>query len=104
LKHLLLCALLIVFACARTTATRDGWLKMSHDEKTLYVRSLIGHEKAKEAKGGNQRVYERPAEIYVQEIDAAYARGEQRTVDEVFETLGAMKNPSPTGRGWPKAG
>jgi hypothetical protein len=40
----------------------------------------------------------------VQQIDAAYARGEQRTVDEVFETLGHAKDPSPSGRGWPKAG
>jgi predicted Fe-S protein YdhL (DUF1289 family) len=89
---LFICVLLVLFACAQTTATRADWQKMSHDEKTLYVRSLLGHEKAKEAKGGNQRVYQQPAEVYVQQIDAAYGRGEQRTVDEVFETLGAQRS------------
>ena len=88
MKRLIACALLLLIACAQTTASRAGWLKMSKNEKTLYVRSLLGHEKAKEAKGGNPRVYDRPAEIYVEEIDTAYARGDQRTVDEVFEALG----------------
>jgi predicted Fe-S protein YdhL (DUF1289 family) len=92
LKRFVIVTLLVLFACAQTTATRTGWLAMSKQEKMLYVRSLLGHEKAKEAKGGNQRVYDQPAEIYVQQIDAAYSRGEQRTVDEVFETLGAQRS------------
>jgi hypothetical protein len=90
LKRLLVC-LLLVIACARTTASRDDWQRMSRDEKTLYVRSLIGHEKAKERKGGNDRAYEKPPAIYVQEIDAAYARGDKRTVDDVFASLGRLR-------------
>lgn len=86
MKRLLIILLLLV-ACARTTASRDDWQRMSHDEKTLYVRSLLGHEKAKERKGGNARRFDRPAEEYVKRIDDAYARGETRAVDEVFESL-----------------
>jgi len=57
---------------------------MTHDEKTLYVRSLLGHEKAKERKGGRAVSYPRDAEEYVRRIDAAYARGDGRAVEAVF--------------------
>jgi predicted Fe-S protein YdhL (DUF1289 family) len=79
---------LLLVACARTTATRAQWLQMSPDEKTLYVRSLLGHEQATKAKGGNARTFPNDAQTYVARIDAAYAHGEQRGVDEVFESLG----------------
>lgn len=84
-------ALLLVAACARTTASRDDWQRMPPNAKTLYVRSLLGHEKAKERKGGNDRAYQRSAEEYVKAIDDAYARGDRRGVDEVFESLGARR-------------
>ena len=84
---------MLVLACARTTASRDDWQRMSTNEKTLYVRSLLGHEKAKERKGGNERAYDRPAAEYVKQIDEAYARGERRGVDEVFESLGSNRRP-----------
>lgn len=78
--------LVVVCACARTTATRDDWQRMSRDEKTLYVRSLIGHEQATAAKGGTSRSFA-PPEEYVVRIDAAYAGGDRRDVDEVFASL-----------------
>ena len=58
------------------------------NEKTLYVRTLLGHEKTREAKGGNDRVFSQPVEEYVRRIDDAYARGDRRTVDAIFETMG----------------
>jgi len=64
---------------------------MSANEKTLYVRTLLGHEKTKEAKGGNDRVYRLSIDDYVKRIDDAYARGDQRTVDAVFEEMGSPR-------------
>jgi predicted Fe-S protein YdhL (DUF1289 family) len=88
LKRAIAIALLLLLACARTSATREQWQQMSDEEKTLYVRSLLGHEKAAERKGGNDRAYDRPPQEYVAKIDEAYARGEQRGVDELFASLG----------------
>jgi hypothetical protein len=62
---------------------------MSTSEKALYVRTLLGHEKTKEAKGGNDRVFRRSINDYVKSIDEAYARGDQRTVDAIFEKMGS---------------
>src|SRR5205823_4082709 len=63
------CWLVFLISCAPHRVTRSEWQRMSRDEKTLYVRSLIGHEKAKEAKGGNDRVFAQPAETYMAKID-----------------------------------
>jgi hypothetical protein len=57
---------------------------MSPNEKTLYVRSLLGHERAKESKGGTPVQHTRPAEEYVHSIDAAYAQGDGRDVEAVL--------------------
>jgi predicted Fe-S protein YdhL (DUF1289 family) len=75
---------LLLLACARTHVDRAQWQRMSPGEKTLYVRSLLGHERAKESKGGAPVRHMRPAEEYVRDIDAAYVRGESRDVDAVF--------------------
>ena len=64
---------------------------MLSNEKSLYVRTLLGHEKTKEAKGGNNRVFARSINDYVKEIDDAYARGDTRTVDAIFETMGSPR-------------
>ena len=64
---------------------------MSPNDKDLYVRSLIGAEKVKERKGGNEREFPMPASEYVKRIDAAYARGDQRKVDVVFEEMGSVR-------------
>ena len=60
---------------------------MAREDRVLYVKALIGEEVAKDAKGARGRVRERPAEEYVNEIDQAYARGDARNVDEIFEGL-----------------
>ena len=84
------CVLLIA-ACAQTRLDRAEWQRMSPGRKTLYVRTLLGHQKVKEAKGGNARVFDRPAEEYVRRIDEAYARGERRDVDALFEEMGSRR-------------
>ena len=61
---------------------------MTQSERELYVRSLIGGEQARDAKGGSGRPADRPPSAYVDAIDAAYARGDQRDAGEIFqETL-----------------
>jgi hypothetical protein len=81
--------LLLTLACHRTNIDRTQWLSMSSNEKTLYVRTLLGHEKTKEAKGGNDRVFGHSINDYVKRIDDAYARGDQRSVDAIFEEMGS---------------
>ncbi len=61
---------------------------MSAEDRVLYVRSLVGAETAKDAKGGRGRTYARPVEDYVSAIDQAYARGDAREVHQIFEELG----------------
>jgi hypothetical protein len=81
--------LLLILACQRTNIDRTQWQSMSANEKSLYVRTLVGHEKTKDAKGGNDRVFTRSVDEYVKGIDDAYARGDTRTVDAIFETMGS---------------
>jgi predicted Fe-S protein YdhL (DUF1289 family) len=83
--------LLLFFACHRTNIDRTQWQSMSPNEKTLYVRTLLGHQKTKEAKGGNDRVFNQSAGSYVTRIDDAYARGDQRRVDTIFEEMGSPR-------------
>jgi len=64
---------------------------MPANEKTFYVRTLLGHEKAKEAKGGNDRVFTLSADVCVKRIDDAYAHGDRRNVDAIFEEMGRIK-------------
>lgn len=83
--------LLIALACQRTNISRAQWQQMPQNEKTLYVRTLLGHEKSREAKGGNDLVFAQPAEEYVKRIDEAYARGDRRSVDAIFEEMGRRR-------------
>jgi hypothetical protein len=83
--------LLLILACQRTNIDRTQWQSMSANEKALYVRTLLGHEKTKEAKGGNDRVFTRSIDDYVKGIDDAYGRGDTRTVDAIFETMGSPR-------------
>ena len=60
---------------------------MTREDRLLYVQSLLGEEKAKDAKGGRGRTYSRPPEEYVRQIDAAYTRGDTREAHAIFATL-----------------
>jgi predicted Fe-S protein YdhL (DUF1289 family) len=88
---LFIATLLLLLACNRTNIDRAEWQAMPANEKTFYVRTLLGHEKAKEAKGGNDRVFKQDAEDYVKRIDDAYARGDRRNVDTIFEEMGTHR-------------
>ncbi len=83
--------LLAFLACHRTNISRAQWEPMSRNVKTLYVRTLLGHEKTREAKGGNDHVFPQSANAYVKRIDDAYARGDQRSVDKIFEEMGILR-------------
>jgi len=90
-RALRIAAALVILACHRTNIDRAQWQSMSSNEKTLYVRTLLGHEKTKEAKGGNDRVFPLSIDDYVMRIDDAYARGDRRTVDAIFEEMGSPR-------------
>lgn len=79
--------LLVSLACSRDTIDVAEWQRMSQNDRVLYVKSLVGAEKVKDAKGGSGKNYDRPAEEYVSAIDAAIARGDQREVHEIFREL-----------------
>jgi predicted Fe-S protein YdhL (DUF1289 family) len=87
----LVVAFVLIAGCARTSVDRAHWQRMSPTEKTLYVRSLLGHEQAKESKGGNPLIHPREAEEYVHAIDAAYTQGDTREPDRVFESMGTAR-------------
>ena len=93
--------LLFIAACARSVS-RDDWQRMSPNAKTLYVKSLIGAEVARERKGGKARVRTPAPQEIVAGIDAAYAAGDQRSPEEIFNTLAdrrdSPRQPRPASR------
>lgn len=76
----------VVLMCAQHV-TRDRWRQMSPSAKQVYVRSLIGGEKAKDAKGGGGNRYSQPAGDYIRRIDEAYSRGDHRDPAVIFASL-----------------
>ena len=80
-------AALVAFLFCTPHVDRGRWQQMPRPEKVLYVKSLLGAEKVKAAKGGNARRYSRSAEEYVQGIDAAYAPGDSRSPSEIIGDL-----------------
>lgn len=88
MRRLAITALLLAsLACSRDTIDPAEWRTMSPDARVLYVKSLVGAEKVKDAKGGGGKSFDRPAEEYVAAIDAAIARGDQREVHAIFLEL-----------------
>ena len=78
---------LFVLACCTPRVDHERWRHMPPSEKTLYVKSLLGAEKVKDAKGGNEHRYSRSADEYIRRIDDAYARGDRREPARVFADL-----------------
>ena len=83
----LLFLLLLGTACTRDIVTRSEWLRMPPSDRVMYVSSLIGGEKARNAKGNRGRPVVRSADDYVALIDRAYEKGDQRPVPEIFREL-----------------
>ncbi|HEU4523361.1 MAG TPA: hypothetical protein VFT12_15235 [Thermoanaerobaculia bacterium] len=88
---------LLLAACANPV-TRADWQQMTPAEKTLYVNSLLGAEKARERKGGNDRAIDEPPAVIVSRIDAAYAAGDQRPPEEIFNTPAVRPDSLPPPR------
>ncbi len=89
-KAALRAAVLLVFAvlaCSPRPMTRGRWLEAAPAERLVYVKALLGAEAAKEAKGGNPRRFSKLPSAYVEAIDHAYANGDSRTADKIFESL-----------------
>jgi hypothetical protein len=81
----------LALACHPTNISRARWQSLPPAEKTLYVRTLLGHEKTKAAKGGNDRVFNQTTADYVKRIDEAYKKGDTRAVDAIFEEMGSPR-------------
>lgn len=85
---LLVPLLLLAFACASDDPVdRAKWQEMSIDDRLIYVQTLIGEAQAKDAKGGGGARQYQPVNQYVRQIDEAYGRGDERTVDQIFAEL-----------------
>jgi hypothetical protein len=80
----------VVLACTQHM-DRDRWQHMSQPEKQIYVRSLIGGEQTKNAKGGTGHRYARDPDGYVKRIDKAYSRGDKREPSLIFASLADCK-------------
>lgn len=74
-------------ACSPRPMDRDRWVQAPPAERLLYVKALLGAEAAKTAKGGNTRTFSKTPHDYVAAIDRAYANGDSRTADQIFESL-----------------
>lgn len=77
--------------CLARAASREEWQKMPPEEKRMYVRTLLGHEQVAERKGGVDTKHTAGIDEYVTRVDARYAAGDARTVDEVWRDLGEKK-------------
>jgi hypothetical protein len=82
---------LLLTACAQNRVDRARWQAMSAQEKKIYVQSMIGHEKAKTQKGGSGERITLPPDEYARRIDDAYARGDRRNPDTIFEEMGSTR-------------
>lgn len=91
---------LVAFGCNRAQVGRDEWLAMTLTEKRVVVESFIGHQKAAEAKGATPWKPAMEVDDYVRTIEAAYRRGDPRTVTEIWKEL-ASKPSTGTADGQP---
>ncbi|HVR44919.1 MAG TPA: hypothetical protein VMS56_15915 [Thermoanaerobaculia bacterium] len=80
-------AALLLAGCGRHEISRAEWEALEPREKELVVESLRGGEAAAEAKGSAPRSWSRPTGEYVGEIDARYAAGDPRSVNEIWREL-----------------
>lgn len=84
---LVLTAALAAGACAQYEVSPETWAAMTRREKEMVVLAQLGGEAAAGAKGGAVGRYERPAGEYVERIDALYAAGEPRSVQQIWPEL-----------------
>ena len=77
----------LLFSCGRGEVSAERWNGMSQEEKNLIVKSLVGAEMVAARKGGTPATYSGSAEDYVKKIDAAYIRGDDRPVEDIWQEL-----------------
>ena len=82
---------LLLTACAQNRVDRARWQEMSAQQKRIYVQSMLGHEKAKAQKGGGADRFTLSPDQYAHRIDDAYARGDRRNPDTIFEEMGSSR-------------
>ena len=85
----------LLVSCARGDVTREDWQRMSVKEKDLIIESFRGREAARDAKGGTGKLHPRSTKFYRERVDEGYAKGDQRTVAQIWEDLVEEKMPSP---------
>ena len=84
---ILLAVVLLLAACGRPEISAEQWKGMSPQDKTLVVESLRGREAARDAKGGTGRAPPRETPWYLAEVAARYAKGDTRSVSEIWNEL-----------------
>jgi hypothetical protein len=84
---ILLAVVLLLVACGRPEISAEQWKGMSPQDKSLVVESMRGHEAARDAKGGTGRSHPRETTWYLDEIDARFAKGDTRSVREIWNEL-----------------
>ncbi|MFA6957822.1 MAG: hypothetical protein WC538_18305 [Thermoanaerobaculia bacterium] len=82
-----LALLLLPAGCGRAEISAEKWKSMSPQDKTLVIESFRGHEAARDAKGGFGRAHPRETTWYLDQIDSRYAKGDTRSVSEIWEEL-----------------
>ena len=85
--QLVVAVVLWLAACGRPEISAAQWKAMSPQDKTLVIESLRGHEGSRDAKGGTGRAHPRDTVWYLDQIDARYAKGETRSVTEIWDEL-----------------
>jgi integrase len=83
----LLLLVLLLLSCRPGEISSSRWKAMDRREKVLTIESLRGHERALDRKGGGGRPHSRPAEVYVERIDADYQRGGKGSVNQRWESM-----------------
>lgn len=84
---LLVATVLGGLGCRQIEVSPEEWGAMSREEKEMVVRAQLGAEAAADAKGGRARRYAGTPGEYVDRLDALYAAGESRTVQQIWPEL-----------------
>lgn len=87
LRATLAAVLILMISCGRGEIRANHWNEMSHEQKTLIVKSLMGAQTEAARKGGTPATYSGAVGEYVDRIDGAYERGDDRPVKLIWRDL-----------------
>ncbi|HUF16749.1 MAG TPA: hypothetical protein VMS12_01755 [Thermoanaerobaculia bacterium] len=77
----------LAVSCGRGEVSAGRWTEMTHEQKTLIVKSMLGAEMVAARKGGTRSTYSGFVEDYLRRIDEAYERGDDRPVEQIWPEL-----------------